>query len=31
MKSEKADSEDSTDDLGKNQLQVFFNRINENR
>lgn len=31
MESDKADSEDSNDDFGLNQLQIFYNRINENR
>ena len=31
MASDKADSEDSNDDFGSNQMKVLFHRINENR
>ena len=31
MDSNGADSEDSADDFGRNYMQTFFNRINENK
>lgn len=31
MVSDRADSEDSNDDFGNNQMKMFWNRINENR
>ena len=31
MGSDKADSEDSFDDFSRNHLQMFYNRVNENR
>ena len=31
MDSNKADSEDSYDDFGRNQMSTFYNRINENK